>query len=156
MRDFFHGWRRKAGCIALLISLTLMGAWIRSRVVVDTLSWDLDQGDRYFIINSPNGVEVGRRSGSGQSFASRFMNMKWEILTLQDFQLSSETPGGWETMRNWHCCGFRCRQFQLTAGLSLLLAEVVIWDIPHWACVLPLALLSASLLLSTSRKNPQA
>lgn len=156
MRDVFHGWPRKAGCISLLISLTLMGAWIRSRVVVDTFSWAPDQGDRYFIINSPSGFEVGRYSGIGQSIASQFMNMRWESLALRDFELISEAPEGWETVQNWRYCGFGCRQFQLTTGLSLLFAEVVIWDIPHWACVLPLALFSACLLLSKPRKNPQA
>lgn len=156
MRDFFHGWRRKAGCIALLIALTLIGAWIRSRVIVDALSWDPDQGERYFILNSPNGFEVGRHSGIGQSIAPQFMNMKWESLALQDFELISEAPDGWETIQNCKYCGFGCRQFQLTAGLSLLFAEVVVWTFPHWACVIPLALLSAFLLRSKPRKNPQA
>ena len=35
MREFFRGWRRKAGCISLVMALALMGVWIRSLSVMD-------------------------------------------------------------------------------------------------------------------------
>lgn len=35
MREFFHGWRRKAGVITLGLALAVMGLWIRSRIVDD-------------------------------------------------------------------------------------------------------------------------
>jgi hypothetical protein len=37
MSDFFHGWRRKAGCVALAMTLFLAGAWIRSLIREDNL-----------------------------------------------------------------------------------------------------------------------
>ena len=30
MREFFQGWRRKTGCVALVMALALMGGWIKS------------------------------------------------------------------------------------------------------------------------------
>ena len=33
MRDFFHGWRRKAGCGALVLALVFTAGWIRSLVI---------------------------------------------------------------------------------------------------------------------------
>jgi len=39
MSAFFHGWRRKAACITLVMACVLVGAWIRSRNVRDALNW---------------------------------------------------------------------------------------------------------------------
>ena len=36
MREFFHGWRRKSGCVTLMMALLFMGGWIRSRTDRDT------------------------------------------------------------------------------------------------------------------------
>ena len=30
MRDFFHGWRRKVGCVTLVIAILLTVSWVRS------------------------------------------------------------------------------------------------------------------------------
>jgi len=30
MRAFFSGWRRKIGCVTLLMALAFMGGWVRS------------------------------------------------------------------------------------------------------------------------------
>eukprot|EP00456_Euglypha_rotunda_P016931 TRINITY_DN156_c0_g1_i5.p2 TRINITY_DN156_c0_g1~~TRINITY_DN156_c0_g1_i5.p2 ORF type:complete len:127 (+),score=12.56 TRINITY_DN156_c0_g1_i5:105-485(+) len=35
MREFFRGWRRKAGCATLLMACALAGLWIRTTVVAD-------------------------------------------------------------------------------------------------------------------------
>ena len=39
MREFFHGWRRKVGCVTLVMALALNGAWIRSHVVYDNVTF---------------------------------------------------------------------------------------------------------------------
>jgi hypothetical protein len=36
MHEFFNGWRRKAGCVTLMIALLFMGGWIRSTTDRDT------------------------------------------------------------------------------------------------------------------------
>ena len=35
MGAFFHGWRRKAGCITLAMALLLMALWLRSNLLFD-------------------------------------------------------------------------------------------------------------------------
>jgi len=37
MGEFFKGWRRKAGCMSLVISLVLMMAWVRSYSFLDAI-----------------------------------------------------------------------------------------------------------------------
>ena len=42
MGDFFKGWRRKSGCVLLVMTGLLMGAWLRSRLIHDTFSMRID------------------------------------------------------------------------------------------------------------------
>ncbi len=49
MGDFFHGWRRKTGFVALLIALGFTALWMRSLTTIDTV--------RYFTkVNSYNWI----------------------------------------------------------------------------------------------------
>ena len=37
MAAFFHGWRRKTGCVTLMMALLLMALWVRSDWQVDVV-----------------------------------------------------------------------------------------------------------------------
>ena len=37
MREFFRGWRRKAGCVTLVMALVFMAGWIRRLLISDIL-----------------------------------------------------------------------------------------------------------------------
>jgi hypothetical protein len=59
MREFFHGWRRKAGCVTLVIACLLMGGWLRSLACLDECwveglgqyhEWILTDGSVHWII----------------------------------------------------------------------------------------------------------
>jgi len=39
MSDFFHGWRRKAGCVALVTACVFASGWVRSFWLCDVLSF---------------------------------------------------------------------------------------------------------------------
>ena len=47
MGDFFHGLRRKTGCVTLAIALMFMGAWVRSLRSFDEINCPL--GNEYAI-----------------------------------------------------------------------------------------------------------
>jgi len=36
MGDFFHGWRRKAGCVTLVMAMIFASGWTRSLSAIDT------------------------------------------------------------------------------------------------------------------------
>ena len=56
MREFFHGWRRKAGCGLLLVSLVFMAAWMRSLVVSDHI-----EALGVFAVSNKGGFVIGPR-----------------------------------------------------------------------------------------------
>ena len=41
MHEFFHGWRRKAGCALLIVVLALLGAWGRSWMILDRVVFNV-------------------------------------------------------------------------------------------------------------------
>ena len=59
MREFFHGWRRKAGCVAMVMACALAGMWARSRVIQDIVF--LDFGSRVHTFHTYGGVLTWNR-----------------------------------------------------------------------------------------------
>lgn len=49
MRTFFYGWRRKAGVATLLMALSIMAMWVRSRIVGDALLFEYQGRQRYVV-----------------------------------------------------------------------------------------------------------
>jgi hypothetical protein len=107
-----------------------------------------------------------RREGSGQHPSPRFFNFNWE--SNEDIEERGEDPlHGWEPEWNWQSCGFQWGVFQLrgqtvqlrnvedgSAGRTIWFVsdEIAIAAIPYWSLVVPLALLSAYLILIPSSK----
>ena len=69
MRELFHGWRRKAGCITLVIACALMGLRMRSSVVDDVISFEY-AGLDYMVLCQDGAISVGTtKSNSPLSFS---------------------------------------------------------------------------------------
>jgi hypothetical protein len=48
MREFFHGWRRKAGVMTLVVALSAAGVWVRASVLCEQI--DIQIGHRHHMI----------------------------------------------------------------------------------------------------------
>lgn len=53
MGSFFHGWRRKAACVALVLACGLMVAWARSQLIMDFVEFSV--GGQPVLVLSSNG-----------------------------------------------------------------------------------------------------
>ncbi|MDB5343030.1 MAG: hypothetical protein JWP89_1407 [Schlesneria sp.] len=130
MHTFFHGWRRKAGCVALVMALCLLALWFRSHVVADTLAVCI--GEAIEAETSQGMFEVlhnniGYVDDLGVRHTSVPGGLSWRS------ESTDVLPTGGPSMFGGTKSYFRC---------SLL-----------WF-VLPLTILSAYLLLVPSRKRP--
>jgi hypothetical protein len=123
MYTFFHGWRRKAGVVSLLIAIAMIGGWIRSRFILDCVQ--LRDRDSMHQLDSFCGcvrwlrfdlVPQARRNNLASPFwASRPIDIRQGQV------------------------GFRWDQDN--------------WAVPFWSITLPLTLLSAYLILWKPRKR---
>ena len=51
MREFFRGWRRKAGCALLVMACVTMWMWVRSRRIGESVDFIL-AGEHHFLLSS--------------------------------------------------------------------------------------------------------
>lgn len=155
MREFFHGWRRKVGCVTLLMAGFVCGAWCRSLIVTDIFNVD-GFGDHYYV-QSGHGVVAWIRQryrcaddvfacghGTIEHTDSRYKYSKW--------------GEPWQPVEHWRCCwqygigyaAIGCHE-QVGGGVRTIWCRA-----PYWECAIPLTLLSAYLLLWKPRKRTGA
>lgn len=113
MKEFFHSWQRKAGCITLVMACVLMGMWIRSDIVFDQV---VLFGN---LVISNSGCLVWNWMG-------------WHDPELYILHWYSDIASPFD--EDWY-----------------LGADGVRW--PYWALAIPLAILSACLILWKPRKR---
>jgi len=127
MSTFFHGWRRKAGCIALVMAAVLFGMWIRSQVVFDTTAfmvWDR----QHEVFSAAGRIHWWAFTPWGPTFS-----IQTNRLTRQESLQRIEMG----------------RSYLQTMDLNF--EEM---DISHWWLISPLTLVSAYLILCKPRKKP--
>ncbi len=134
MREFFHGWRRKAGCVTLVLALVFMGAWLRSYIVEDRLAFTT--GDFRHAISSFQGrVGWDRWLDSppsvGVAWSSEWRNLNMPIRA-------------------------RPTHFKARPGSILGKLQFESRAVPYWPFAIPLTLLSAYLILWKPRKRVAA
>lgn len=139
MREFFTGWRRKVGCVALLMACAIVGLWMRSCVFGDWFSFPAGGRTEYqFVYES-----------------SRLIAVQWEysieVSSSPHFDYGSDPVGGnpftisgvsWE----W-------RGIQLGHDFTRPNFPMAFAVIPYFFLVMPPILLSAYLILWKPRKR---
>lgn len=134
MRDFIRGWRRKAGCAALVMACGLTALWIHSRTTRSETV--VPVGSRLNVLYGFEGhiYWVGYDAGNGMplrwGYRTGYRSRDWlEQFSLRDFELI------WPELEKKH--PYRMRYWSFQPG--------------HFA--IPLTLLSAVLLLWPQRKR---
>lgn len=139
MREFFRGWRRKAGCVTLVMACAFMMLLFRSHLITDFITTDASN-DGYQIVATGGGHVVWARTRSD----SPIVRLSWMSTTWNHriFAFPDE-------------CQISARRTLLGAEFKTAHLEsktVVFWKVPYLWFILPLTLLSAYLLLWKPRK----
>ena len=127
MREFFKGWRRKAGCVALAMACLVMGMWIRSTVVADIGYLDT--------------------AGERRMAVSLYGHLRLYLFRDQVVDPYYTGPRFWADSVK--------RSDPAIYGL-VGIGEDKIADAPYWSATIPLTFLSAYLLLWKPRKRTGA
>lgn len=141
MREFFRGWRRKVGVVALLLTCVFAAGWVRSHAVSDRIDFHI-RNHYQTVISLDAQLYWWRRrreSKSGYQFGRPLQTSRF--LTETDRQ---QNDGRWEQ----HPATSRDDNGLRRIPKGNLFTEIVI---PYWSIVVPLTFLSAYLLLSKSR-----
>lgn len=139
MGDFFHGWRRKAGCVTLLLACVLLAGWIKSIWLQDDIEFRLPGGRFLHTIHS-----VGQ-SVTWACHVSRGIHPV-------PFSWQSGPPSGafpdQPVVIDWQWNGIAVGnvRWEMTSDY------IHFWRFPHLSVGIPLTLLSAYLILWKPRK----
>jgi hypothetical protein len=126
MYTFFHGWRRKAGVVSLVMACVLMVGWGRSQIRYDVIGFQV--GDRQQIIQ----ITDGHVYWWGISTLSK-AQFVWQSGAPQS-ALIDEGRSGFSDDEGW---AWRFRE----------------WKASYLAGAIPLTLLSTYLILWKPRKR---
>ena len=157
MREFFRGWRRKAGLATLGMALLLMAAWMRSIVVTD-------------VIVVPDVIAISTEPATCDQLMSHrgrvslfrcplaftsFQKLRWETANHSmyfDWLEYLEKEPAEDFVWRWSFGGFVLGEYG--AGPDSFSFSFIV--VPYWSFVLPLTLLSAWLLLIKPRPAKSA
>lgn len=143
MREFFRGWKRKVGCLTLVLALVLMCAWLRSGFEFDEYSYYSDNGmHKLFATEGRLGLF---------SYITRTNKEFIYVLSVDPDDVSvdvsiGKTPS--QIAQRWEIIGFHFQAGQ--AGDEMRYA---VYTIPYWSITIPLTLISLWLLLSKPRQS---
>ena len=170
MGAYFKGWRRKIGCVTLVMACGFMAVWVRSQTICDLYDPGSGHGSAADHFRTfPVGVLCIRTtthpSGPGNIGQIRW-NPGWRRTTVGPSD--TDDPTRFINMArgikwSWRGSGFDLGQ--LNDSEPPASTRLDWWLIPHWFMTLPRTLLSAYLLLAkpcigkscqtTQRKNTQ-
>lgn len=136
MREFFKGWRRKLGCVTLVIACVLAAGWIRSLTQHEGISFRTGQMSDQSVISFQSAINWCWLDGSTD--LDNFPSLHWSSVP-HSRDLMVINPG--RTWR-WTFAGIGIHDFTYDGN-----ATFAVLVIPYWLIVLPLTLLSAWLLL---------
>lgn len=137
MREFFQGWRRKTGVVALVMACGLMGMWMRSRVIRDEVRIRKDDQNFYFF-----------HSNQSQLSWARIREQHPFQFTFNTIHFAADSDGRdlfnsdafkW----HWQACGFEFGEYSYL-GTDI---DIEFWRVSYWSLAIPLTLLSGYLLL---------
>lgn len=126
MRDFFKGWRRKAGCVTLVMAWGLTGMWMRSFVVEDYLLIGRSRRWEYFLISSNSALCWNAHHGWDPDPGSEMwqtFNAKWSSYPLKGYKPLLFKWQGIEVASHYGTVPYSYAVLSLT----LLSAYLILW-----------------------------
>ena len=143
MGSFFHSWRRKAGCVSLVMALVFTIGWVRGLIYVDVLTLPgntsaLEVATGFFGFGVRYSVEVAAQQP-----------LNWQTIprptpsAVQEGEQYNANAFGPDGYWKWEFCGL---------GMSKIQGLRLVW-ISYWLCITPLTLLSAYLILWPGKRK---
>jgi hypothetical protein len=129
MREFFNGWRRKTGCVTLVLVCVLLGAWARSYSVFDSMQFS-GISHQYCVLSSEGEFQwwSWRRSDGEDSGPSSRTDA--QLVADGDLEVADDNIAAPQQIVSSSPRGFQKRvvHYRLVAiPLTLLSAYLILW-----------------------------
>jgi len=141
MREFFKGWRRKVGCVTLVMALAACGVWMRGHFVADTVSIASGSLTERQICFCNRGIVLVYLAETESGNGLMYPRFDWASERYPDRHYPGEIPSPIDAIADDGVWGFG--YYGQRNGYESF--QIVI--IPFLSVTAPLTLLSAYLLL---------
>ena len=143
MKEFFRGWRRKAGVVTLVIAVAIVTLWMRGQfagdlVVIPGNRSGLTFGTGYFGF----GVQFDEVKVTPQPLSWRTFSKPTSTAIAEGDRYNAAIFGP-DRYWKWNFCGFQMEKVDSVRRVA----------ISHWILIVPLTLLSAYLIVWNPRKR---
>ena len=159
MLTFFHGWRRKAGCVALVMACAVIGMWGRSQFYSDMVMSRVSGHDAVEIVLHEhfvcwNWIWDGEKGPKRRFVKDSRGRIQATVSYLIDPKLTVDWDIGSDQRPPMPDASYSLNWIQFRLGLlSVDPGEIRILTVPYWSVVWPLTLLSGFLILWKPRKR---
>jgi len=169
MSEVFHGWRRAFGIVTLVISLVIMGGWVRSHLKRDVVVFVFESGEATIFNFSSDQYGLGwvrvNSSCNSPPFSTKWISSPidgsrpadplkettWLSPTMVGSKLVVEEN---QLLRSNLLCRWDCGGVHFgSKNAKPALANLTAFYVPYWSITVPLTLISAFLLLSKPRQS---
>ena len=154
MAEFFRGWKRKVGCVTLLMALMLVAGWVRSEAIRDFIMLDLNKSDgNWDWVYSNRQRLFWQRTYDDPDYTRRMPYFKMQSLGIPHRSNLDDHQNSMDYLYRKRFFGFELAWFSTYGSITQPYSRVI--AVPYWSITIPLTSLSAWLLLSRSRKSTQ-
>ena len=159
MHTFFHGWRRKTGCVTLALGCVMLCGWARSCANIDSIQIPVTKRSRmtFGSANRVIGVSYETLDDPKENVFEFWSNPEAgsidEALSMDGIMPSQRVIDGEEDEMKWlvRYAGFLFGESDYLPDFG---SKIGFAAVPYWSAVLLLTLASAYLILVPSQKKP--
>jgi hypothetical protein len=147
MLEFFKGWRRKAGCMTLVLACVFACGWVRSLYVIDSIGIETGKDTREDFISTHHSFFWGRLHGypwPGKTFWITLSHANSGSLSLDEYLINAQFRCSWR----WG--GFGSGSY---GSKDPSMFRGTFWMVPYWSLTVLLLVLSGSLLVTKPRSG---
>jgi hypothetical protein len=143
MKEFLHGWRRKAGCVTLIVALMFSAGWLRSYIAHDSLKASLSNCRCESLESVAGCISWFSEIETEDMFGHRSI-LEWRSRTIDsgDPRLCPLPDGSWRYPFGVHYFHHEDPDWSFTSRM-----------ISYWHFTVPLTLMSAYLILWKPRQR---
>lgn len=126
MREFFRGWRRKVGCVTLLMALAVFGMWTRSQLVWEMINAPVGGRDHVTLLVPGRFTWVSYFPEKGNRIPQQWDQ---DQVSKDNVHGLEEMEAEWrqDSMRRPGYIGVRVNLLVVLIPLSLLSAYLILW-----------------------------
>ena len=151
--EYFKPWRRKIGCVTLVIACVVMGGWCRSMHFYNKLIFPVGAHAELLVVSTNQFVVLGFEFDEGRSSSWDLYEYKVEDTLPLNSTAEEKACNPLSYVRNFEWTS-HWNAFWIGGNFDELPSYWLLeWSVPYWSATIPFTVISLWLFLVKPRKS---